>query len=63
MKKSIFALLLVLSLVAASTLSYAGVNKGFQQGIIIELDGEDYTLVGVPLGDGTNEVPGLEELY
>lgn len=58
MKKSLFSLLIILLLLVSATLSFAGKNEGFQQGIILELDEGSYTLGGFPLGDGTNEVPG-----
>ncbi|MHA1945213.1 MAG: hypothetical protein ACXAC6_11105 [Candidatus Hodarchaeales archaeon] len=52
----IAALTAVTPVLAKSGNSY---NRGFTQGIVVPIDGEDYYLAGPPIGpNGENDVPG-----
>lgn len=53
------SLVLILLLVLSSTTVFAGVNKGFTHGIIIDVDGVEYYFDGAPDGEGgAYDIPG-----
>lgn len=63
MKLAVIGLCMVLSLFLLSNVADANNNQsGFQSGVVLDVDGEDYYLLGPPIEEGADEldVPGHE---